>query len=412
MDRRHFFRHAAFITGASLFSPAFQGLLSWAQTGSANPHFFIFAFANGGWDVTMVFEPKVGLDTIDVDPNGDVAELNGITYLDSPNREAVQRFFRDFGDRACVVNGINTRSVSHSVGTEIMMTGGAGMNAPDWPTVMAAGQGADLVLPHLAISGPVFSGLMGQGTASGAGFFNLLLGGESRSTSFEQQFDAYLARRMDGMRGAMRDEGRTGTRASEMDQSFGRWQELRSLRSELGFGDLRNFGEEGIALASAFQRGFSATGSLRTPGSWDTHSNNNGTQSASFQSTFDQLYRIVEFLAGQPGTSGTGALLDQTTVVVMSEMGRTPKLNSSNGKDHWPYTSVLLVGGGIRGGQVVGATDAYQNGERINLETGELDPGGELITAASLGWSLLTLAGIDPTPYLPSATTPLRAILT
>lgn len=411
MDRRHFFKHAAFFTGASLFTPGFQGLFSWAQAGSTNPHFFIFAFARGGWDVTMVFEPKVGLDTIDVDPDGEVMELHGIPFLHNTEREAVLRFFTDFGDRSCVVNGINTRSVSHSVGTEIMMTGSAGMNAPDWPTLIAAENGAEQVLPHLAISGPVFSGVMGQGTASGAGFFNLLLGGETSSATFEQQVDHYLQRRMDQARWSMKNQGRTGSRALEMNESFGRWKELRSLKSELGFGDLNSFADEGIALASAFQRGFSSTGSLRTPGGWDSHSNNNGRQSSSFQSTFDEVYQITDFLANQTGTSGTGTLLDQTTLVVMSEMGRTPKLNNSNGKDHWPYTSVLLVGGGIKGAQVVGATDEFQNGEKVNMQTGQLDPNGEIITAGSLGWSLLSIAGVDPALFLPPDTTPLTAIL-
>ncbi|HEY8503819.1 MAG TPA: DUF1501 domain-containing protein, partial [Gemmataceae bacterium] len=52
-------------------------------------------------------------------------------------------------------------------------------------------------------------------------------------------------------------------------------------------------------------------------------------------------------------------LLDETLVVVMSEMGRTPRLNGSAGRDHWTYCySVLLAGAGIRGGTVYGASDA------------------------------------------------------
>ncbi|NBO90719.1 MAG: DUF1501 domain-containing protein [Planctomycetia bacterium] len=52
-------------------------------------------------------------------------------------------------------------------------------------------------------------------------------------------------------------------------------------------------------------------------------------------------------------------LLDQTLVMVMGEMGRTPKINATAGRDHWGAAqSVLLAGGGVRGGQVYGATDA------------------------------------------------------
>jgi uncharacterized protein (DUF1501 family) len=52
-------------------------------------------------------------------------------------------------------------------------------------------------------------------------------------------------------------------------------------------------------------------------------------------------------------------LLDETLVVVMSEMGRTPRVNGNAGRDHWTYCySVMLAGAGIRGGTVCGASDA------------------------------------------------------
>ena len=53
-------------------------------------------------------------------------------------------------------------------------------------------------------------------------------------------------------------------------------------------------------------------------------------------------------------------LLDTTLVILMGEFGRTPKLNPSGGRDHWPRAfSVALAGGGIRGGQVVGKSDSH-----------------------------------------------------
>ena len=51
-------------------------------------------------------------------------------------------------------------------------------------------------------------------------------------------------------------------------------------------------------------------------------------------------------------------LLDSTLVVWMGEFGRTPRFNKKAGRDHWPHTGVAaLAGGGIKGGQVIGATD-------------------------------------------------------
>ena len=46
--------------------------------------------------------------------------------------------------------------------------------------------------------------------------------------------------------------------------------------------------------------------------------------------------------------------------MLSSEFGRTPKINRNNGRDHWPRVfSVLLAGGGIKDGQVHGASNAF-----------------------------------------------------
>jgi uncharacterized protein (DUF1501 family) len=51
-------------------------------------------------------------------------------------------------------------------------------------------------------------------------------------------------------------------------------------------------------------------------------------------------------------------MLDETLVVAMGEMGRTPYLNANGGRDHWTGCwSILMAGGGVRGGQVIGASD-------------------------------------------------------
>ena len=51
-------------------------------------------------------------------------------------------------------------------------------------------------------------------------------------------------------------------------------------------------------------------------------------------------------------------LLDETLIVLTGEFGRTPKINAANGRDHWgPCYTTVLAGGGVRGGQVYGASD-------------------------------------------------------
>jgi hypothetical protein len=87
---------------------------------------------------------------------------------------------------------------------------------------------------------------------------------------------------------------------------------------------------------------------------WDTHTQNFPILRDNKLPHLDQTYTaFLEDLANR-------GLLDETLVVVMSEMGRTPRVNGSGGRDHWTFCySVLFAGAGIRGGTVCGASDAH-----------------------------------------------------
>jgi hypothetical protein len=79
-------------------------------------------------------------------------------------------------------------------------------------------------------------------------------------------------------------------------------------------------------------------------------------------------------------------LLDRTLVVLMGEFGRTPKINATGGRDHWPRAGfACLAGGGVKGGQVIGATNPF----------GEV-PVDRPVSPPDLAFSILQLLGIDP----------------
>jgi hypothetical protein len=89
-----------------------------------------------------------------------------------------------------------------------------------------------------------------------------------------------------------------------------------------------------------------------TYGSWDMH---DGVQAGmnSQVPSFDQAYAALIRDLEQRG------LLDSTMVVIASEFGRTPKINGTAGRDHWPKVfSVVMAGGGIRQGIVYGSSDS------------------------------------------------------
>lgn len=96
-------------------------------------------------------------------------------------------------------------------------------------------------------------------------------------------------------------------------------------------------------------------------GAWDTHGNNFACLKENLLPEFDQAFSaLIEDLAARN-------LLDQTLLVVTSEMGRKPKIGDPRsggvqgaGRDHWTHCqTILMAGGGVRGGQTFGASDRF-----------------------------------------------------
>lgn len=406
MDRRHFLKHMAAVASGGICTPEFHRLFALAQKGLDNPHFFLFIFAGGGWDITQVFESdKEGLQTVDV-PTGTRTQFgltpNDTFWNDPQGRPAVTQFFQDFGDRTAIVNGVNVRTLSHDLGREMVLTGSMGNNAADWPTQIAARKASDKLLPHLAISGPSFAGTLGGITTSGSTFNRLLFpNGYTPTSEQDSQMEIYLDQRLAHLLDTAQERGFTTGRADELESGYLRFENIKTTRNDLNFQG-GSFTNQALSAINAFQNGISVTATLSAPGGYDTHNDNNPQQANNFQQTFAGLNTIVTQLASRPGATGTGTLLDQTTVCLLSEFGRTPRLNGDAGKDHWPVTSLMFVGGGIRGGRVLGGTDTNQNLRKVDFTTGLPDDANGLeLRTPSIGAALLALAGIDPTPILP-----------
>ena len=89
-----------------------------------------------------------------------------------------------------------------------------------------------------------------------------------------------------------------------------------------------------------------------TYGGWDHHDSIDGNMKRQVPA-FDQAYAALINDLDQRG------LLDSTLVIVASEFGRSPKINQTSGRDHWPKVfSSLMAGGGIKRGQVYGSSNA------------------------------------------------------
>ncbi len=123
-------------------------------------------------------------------------------------------------------------------------------------------------------------------------------------------------------------------------------------------------------------------------GSWDTHHNHYGRLKEFLLPVFDQTFSALILDLEQRG------MLDETLVLVLSEHGRTPKIDSKPfgaGRDHWSRAySQVYAGGGMGRGQVVGRTDKHAG----DVEENPMSPKDVLATA-------FYLLGIDPESTFP-----------
>ena len=96
-------------------------------------------------------------------------------------------------------------------------------------------------------------------------------------------------------------------------------------------------------------------------GWWDTHVKGFESLRDGFLTRWDWAYSaLIEDLHDR-------GLLDTTMVLAWGEFGRTPRVNATAGRDHWPNVfSAALAGGGVRGGRVVGSSDAKGGEPRDN----------------------------------------------
>jgi uncharacterized protein (DUF1501 family) len=87
-------------------------------------------------------------------------------------------------------------------------------------------------------------------------------------------------------------------------------------------------------------------------GSWDTHGRHFTQMKQSLCPTFDQAFSALVSDLDERG------LLEQTLVIANAEFGRTPNVNRSSGRDHWPFVySLALAGAGVKRGVVYGSSD-------------------------------------------------------
>lgn len=388
---------------------------------------FLFLFCSGGWDTTYCFTPTTS-DVADVEPDATVAEEGGIRFVDRESRPNVRSFFRAYGDRLCVINGVEVQSITHERCRQLILTGRADGDADDWPSILGARSINELVLPYVVMDGPAFNSRYTSQVVRVGDTAQLprLISGEALSgaegdiyapaDTIDAIEDAFLRQRaasvqLGAARGAPeRFAGQYATALSQMERLMVMSNDIVLSTSMRGCE--RDIIADCSTAFDCFELGLSRCAMVRYNGwcneGWDTHQGNE-LQDTNFNDIFGYLDEVMIDLSTRVSPSG-GPLADELTIVVFSEMGRSPRLNGWLGKDHWTFTSTMLIGSGIRGGQVIGDMDGSLRGEPIDLGSGEVTASGTNLLPKHLGATLLALGDIDPGEHITGADPILAAL--
>ncbi len=370
---------------------------------------FIFLFAGGGWDTTTVLDPHYDTPYIDMDADTVIGTTRGLRYTSGMGRESVDDFFGNWGGYSAIINGIDAHSVGHDSGTRFMLTGTSASSYSDWPTLLAANSRLEYPLPHVVFSGPSFGGTNSAAVvrAGGGTLLSLIdssINGQSDAPAptfrppADDMIDTFVFNRVADF--ASQQTGEARARADGLVSNIARAIELEGRQFEAGLDNLGNgLLDQMLKASELFRLGLARTAMIRIPGGYDSHGNNlvQGPAQNAFYAALNELF---EHMSTTPGHTANW-LLNEVTVVAMSEFGRTPKLNGGGGKDHWPYNSVLVAGAGVAGGQTYGVTDDRLIAKPIDLATGQERAGGASLGCEHVGTALLKIGGLDPSKFLP-----------
>jgi hypothetical protein len=351
----------------------------------------------GGMAAQESFDPKV---LAPIEYRGPMTTVK--TKLGGVHFSEMMKNTAQVADKITVVRSMTHGEADHDRGTHNMFTGyrpSPAIHYPSFGSVVSHELGSRndmppyVCIPNLPTQ---FAGTGYLGSAYGA----FTLGADPASGNFKVR-DLSLPSGIDEKRFAQRREMRAAVDAhfSSLEKSdalegmdsfyerayamissekaraaFAIKDEPEKLRNEYG---MNSAGQRMILARRLVEAGVRFV-SL-TYGGWDHHDNIKNAitrQMPNFDQAFAALIRDLD----------TRGMLDSTLVMVTTEFGRTPKINGTAGRDHYPKVfSIALAGGGIKKGHVHGSSDA----------TGG-EPDEDPLTVPDLAHTVYELLGINP----------------
>ncbi len=351
----------------------------------------------GGMAAQESFDPKLLAPIEYRGPLGTVkTKLDGVYFSEHMKNTA------DVADKITVVRSMTHGEADHDRGTHNMFTGyrpSPAVQYPSFGSVISHELGSRNDLPPYVCVPSMPNTFAGTGYL-GSAYGPFSLGGDPANKEFKVR-DLTLPTGIDEKHFAQRREMREAVDAhfsaleksdalEGMDSFYQRAYAMISsekARAAFSIKDEPEKLRESYGANAAGQRMLLARRLVEagvrcvslTYGGWDHHDNIKNAM-ATQMPTFDQAFAALIRDLDQRG------MLDSTLVMVTTEFGRTPKINSTAGRDHYPKVfSVVLAGGGIKRGQVHGSSDA----------TGG-EPDENPLTVPDLACTIYNQLGIDP----------------
>ncbi len=410
ITRREALRRGLYGTAGLLLAEQATAVRAAAATVKAKAKSVIQVFLWGGMSHTDTWDPKpdAGYDYTGQFKAVIPTNVSGVQLGDLFPQLAKQ------ADKFSIVRSMTHRNNGHETAAYLMQTGhmpGERLAYPCIGAVFALLKGYNagykgLIPPYVVLTQP-------QGRFSEAGFLGsrckpFATGGDPNASRFEvegviargitdqrQTARRDLLRSLNTFGNSMPDnpnvvEARETERSAynlilgEGKDVFDLAKEDTKLRDRYG---RHTFGQDCLAARRLVEAGVPYV-TINYPGGWDTHSNHFGTMSRQCPQLDQGLATLLQDLSER-------GLLESTIVWCCGEFGRTPRVDWqppwNGGRNHFGNVfSVLVAGGGFKGGQIVGASDA--KGEEVKDRP---------VYPIDLLGSIYALAGIDANAKLP-----------
>lgn len=395
----------AWITGASLVGGCDRKLLRTPQrVADTRPRYWVLVLLSGGHDTLYTTDPKPAKDVdalVTLPSDNRIADAGDLRF--GPHFTRLSRWSSELA----VLNGVQVRTANHDTGqkqffhlkTDIVE------RMPSALDVIAThrdGQPlgtAYINLSHRVMHSPAYFGTADKFYFGDGDVFDQV----AQATPAELEELAKVLRKQAGTLGASegpRDVEQTRAYLREIADFYERVADVPPLVPAQRSSDYVT-----QAMAESFERALwlaendLASGIVLDLGllGWDTHIRNESKQAemnGNFAQFFDEYLGELHARKNQHGT-----LADRTVTVVGSELGRFPKQNDMMGKDHFPQTSFLFAGPGIKKGRAFGVTGRKMEGLPIAYRNGDPAASGRVPLLDDVGTTLLRLAELDPQMY-------------